>query len=80
MKTRLNLTIEDSLLKITKLYAEKHGTSVSELTENYFKTITEPVKKKSVIALIEKLAPPAIDPETDLKEGYYKDRAEKYGF
>ena len=74
MKTRLNLTIEDSLLKSTKLYAEKQGTSVSKLTERYFKSITKPAKRKTIIDLVEKLGKHDIDPKADLKEMYYQDK------
>ena len=80
MKTRVNLTIEDSLLKSTKRYAEKKGTSVSELVEEYFKIITRPKKRPNIIDLIESLEKPSIDENADLKELYYQDRAKKYGF
>ena len=73
MKSRLNLTIDESLLKSTKLYAEKKGTSVSELVESYFKQITLPKKRKTIIDLIESLEPPKIDLKADLKELYYQD-------
>jgi hypothetical protein len=45
MKTRLNLTIEDALLKEIKFYARKRKTSVSELVEGYFKAVTKPAKQ-----------------------------------
>ncbi len=82
MKTRVNLTIEKSVLEDTKLYAETNGTSVSELVEDYLKNITKSFrhKKKSVIDLIEKLPKPQLDEHIDYKEFYYKERAEKYGF
>ena len=41
MKARLNITIEESLLKNVKYFAEEHNTSVSELVENYFKMIVK---------------------------------------
>ncbi len=74
MKSRLNLTIDDSLLKRTKLYAEKQRTSVSELVEDYFKSLQRPVKRKTFIDLVEKLNKPDIDPKADLKELYYQDQ------
>ena len=79
MKTRVNLTIEDSILKNTKLYAEKKGTSVSELVEDFFKSITQPKKRSNLFKLIDELPAPNIDPEADLKELYYKEKAKKYG-
>lgn len=80
MKTRVNLTIEDSVLHDSKLYAEKQGTSVSEIVETYLKNITRPVKRKTIIDLVEELEKPNIDPEADLKDLYYKERSGKYGF
>ena len=74
MKTRLNLTIEDSLLKSTKHYAEKQHISVSELVENYFREVTKPIKRKNFIDLIKELGSHDIDPKADLKELYYQDK------
>jgi hypothetical protein len=80
MKTRLNLTIDDALLDNIKAYASNKQTSVSELVENYFKTITKPAKRKNIINLVEKLEKPKIDSKADLKELYYQDKSKKYGF
>ena len=54
--------------------------SVSELVENYFKKVTKPVQRKTVLDLVDELEKPHIDPKADLKELYYKERGEKYGF
>jgi hypothetical protein len=80
MKTRLNLTIEESLLDNIKNYALRNEVSVSELVEQYFKKLTRPTKKKSIIEAVQKLKKPNIDPDIDLKELYYKENAKKYGF
>ena len=80
MKTRVNLTIEESVLRDTKLFAEKQGTSVSEIVEEYLRKITKPVKRKTIFDMIEELKPADIDPKADLKELYYQERAKKYGF
>jgi hypothetical protein len=74
MKSRLNLTIDKNLLKNTKQYAEKHHISISELAENYFRSITKPTKRETIIDIIGKLDKPNIDPTADLKELYYKDQ------
>jgi hypothetical protein len=71
MKSRLNLTIEESLLKSMKIYAEKQHTSVSDLVENYFKQVIKPSKRESFVDMVEKLEPSNIDPKVDLKEQYY---------
>ncbi len=76
MKTRLNLTIDETFLKKVKLYAAKKQTSISELIENYFTMLTKP--KKNIIDLIESLdAPTKITKNADLKDLYYKDKAKK---
>jgi hypothetical protein len=75
MKKRLNLTIDDALLDNIKVYASNKQMSVSELVENYFKTITKPAKRKSIINLVEKLERPKIDSKVDLKELYYLDQS-----
>ena len=80
MKTRLNLTIDDTLLDNIKIYASNKQTSVSELVENYFKRITKPAKRKNIISMVEKLEKPKIDSKADLKDLYYQDQSKKYGF
>jgi hypothetical protein len=50
MKARINLTVEEEVLKKAKYYAEEHNTSVSEMVETYLKSITdEKREKKSLI-------------------------------
>ena len=80
MKTRLNITIEEDLLNSAKRYAAKKDISLSQLVELYFKNITRASRKESVIQLIEQLPKPKIDLPNNLKEGYYKEQKEKYGF
>ena len=81
MKRRVNLTIEESVLHDSKLLAEKQGSSVSEIVEEYLKKITKPViKRKTIFDMIKELGPSNIDPKADLKELYYQERAKKYGF
>lgn len=80
MKERLNLTIDGALLEAIKAYASKRQLSVSELVENYFKKVTKPARHKSILDLVDQLAKPAIDPKADLKELFYKEQGEKYGF
>ncbi|SEM65269.1 hypothetical protein SAMN05216436_106112 [bacterium A37T11] len=80
MKTRLNLTIEEQLLDKVKQYAAQKHTSVSEMVESYFKTVTRPAGKKSILDIIESLPTPAVNAEGDLKKQYYEENAGKYGF
>lgn len=80
MKTRLNLSIDNQLLSKIKAYAASKGISVSELVEEYFKTIVRPAKRKNIISMVEKLEEPVIDRKADLKDLFYKEQAGKYGF
>ncbi|CAM3342923.1 DUF6364 family protein [Aequorivita lipolytica] len=40
MNTKLTLTIEQEVIEKAKAYAKGKGRSLSDLVENYFKTIT----------------------------------------
>lgn len=80
MKARLNITIDNAVLEDAKAYATKQNRSVSDLVETYFKKITKPAKRKSILDLVEKLEKPDIPQDADLKELYYKENAKKYGF
>ena len=80
MKARLNITIEDTLLSTIKVYAAKNNKSVSELVEEYFKSISKPSKRKNILQLVDKLDTPSIDINTNLKESFYQDQSKKYGF
>lgn len=82
MKTRLNLTIDEDLLKKVKLYADRNNESISNLVEEYFETIVKKPKQKSLLDILDELPKPKeIYPKDfDFKEEYYKERAKKYGF
>ncbi len=41
MTTKLTLTLDDKVIREAKRYAQAKGRSVSELVENYFRSITE---------------------------------------
>lgn len=69
MKGRLNITVDEKLLKGVKRYAERHNTSISRLVEEYFKRITRP-GRKNIIDLVESLPKARIDSGEDLKKKY----------
>lgn len=46
MSTKLTLSIDESVIKDAKEYAQKTGRSVSQLVESYLKAITSPSKKQ----------------------------------
>ena len=80
MKARLNLTIDESLLSSIKAYSASNKISVSELVEQYFKSISKPVKQQNLIQIVEKLKPAKFNVNADLKQDFYEEQADKYGF
>ncbi len=82
MKARLNITIEENLLKEAKLYAEKKGSSVSQLVEDYFESLTIKSKKKSLLDILDELPKSKIDfpKDFDFKKEYYEQKGKKHGF
>lgn len=80
MKERLNLTIDKGLLDAMKAYAARKEMSVSELVETYIRKVTRPAQRKSILDLVDQLKKPSLDSKADLKELFYKEQGEKYGF
>jgi Family of unknown function (DUF6364) len=72
MKSHLNLTIDDNLLKKMKVYAENRRVSLSELVESYFKEVIQTTEKETFMDIVKSLGSHSIDPKADLKELYYK--------
>jgi hypothetical protein len=62
MKERLNLTIDGGLLEAMKAYAAGKGMSVSELVESYFRQVTRPVQRQSILDMVDQL----VGPENEL--------------
>ncbi len=80
MKNRLNITVDDVLMEQAKRYAARHQTSLSQLVEQYFKTLTPPVREQNILELLEDLPKYKVKVEGDLKKNYYENRKKKYGF
>lgn len=80
MKTRLNLTVEETLLDRIKKYASKKNTSISELVESYFKSVLRPTRRNNIIDMVEKLTKPDISEDVDLKKEFYHQEKKKHGF
>lgn len=80
MKARLNITVDERLLNNAKHYAAKNNTSLSQLIELYFESLTRPVRRKNIIQLVDELPKPKIDLPKDLKQAYHEDQKGKYGF
>ena len=79
MKNRLNITIDNDLLLQAKQYAKKHNTSLSQLIEQYFKSLNRPGPSDNIIEMVERLPDPGISAKNNLKKNYYEDQKGKYG-
>ncbi|WP_120180790.1 DUF6364 family protein [Pelobium manganitolerans] len=79
MKTKVNLTIEKSVLTRAKEYAEEVNESLSGIVENYLKSLPRE-KKESFMEYVDRLEVPATNPDIDFKKEYYIERAKKYGY
>jgi len=77
MKTRVNLTIEEDILRNAKIYAERHDTSISELTQEYLKNIVNTKKRRTILDIVDELPKADIPADADLKKLYYEDT--RYG-
>jgi hypothetical protein len=44
MKAKLTITVDEALIPEAKLYARKHGVSLSQLIENSLRTLTSQAK------------------------------------
>ncbi len=47
MTVKLNLTIDDDVVKRTKFYAKKNNTSVSKMVQEYLDKVTQSEKPKA---------------------------------
>lgn len=80
MKNRLNITIDESLLERARRYAAKKNSSLSQLIEICFKSITRTSHRKTVIDLLKELPKPKGNFENYSKDSYYEEQKHKYGF
>lgn len=82
MKTRINLTIDATLLDKVKHYANLKHRSVSDLVESYFRSFIDvsTTKNSSFVNLVDELPKAKFSEELDLKKLYAAENAEKYGF
>jgi hypothetical protein len=82
MKARINLTVEEEVLKKAKYYAEEHNTSVSEMVETYLKKITQKANKEKpyFLKVLENFKPKEDYNNRDLTKEYYEAKGKKYGY
>lgn len=77
MKTRLNITIEESLLEKVKSYAKEKKVSVSDLVEKYFETVLKSKPKKSresILDFLEDMKSSAYPENFDFKKEYFENK------
>ncbi|SDG00123.1 hypothetical protein SAMN04487996_114105 [Dyadobacter soli] len=81
MKTRLNITIEDTVLSYIKSYAAARQISVSQIIEEHLRSIASSEgRKENILEVMDRMKTPSgIGSDDDLKKGYYEARDEKYG-
>ena len=70
MKERLNLTIDAELVESMKAYAASKQMSVSELVESYFRSVTKPLQRKSIVDLVDGLDGPLLEWD----QSHYKEK------
>jgi len=79
MNTKLTLTIDKSVIKQAKAYAEQQGRSLSAVVENYLKAV---IKKEEIVKDDDELSPIIkslmLRPKVELPDDYdYKKELEK---
>ena len=72
MKSKLNITVDKVLVEQAKRYAARNNSSLSQLIEIYFKSLTRPARKKTVIDLLRELPKPKSAFTGNIKEHYYQ--------
>ena len=81
MKNRVNITIDEKLVRDAKRYAARKNISLSQLIENYLKVLTRRrTAKKNILELLSQLPEPKRGIEKGTVETYYEERKGKYGF
>lgn len=87
MNTKLTLSLEKEVIEQAKIYAKGTGRSLSEMVENYFKSLVEKSNKKNnkeeyndIHPSIKKLIGRITLPEDfDIKKAREEHYKEKYG-
>ena len=80
MTTKLTLTIEDKVIVSAKKYAQKNGKSLSNLVENYLKSITtkEPEATKLSLQVIKLMGVIKLADDFDYKSALSNSLSKKY--
>ena len=81
MTTKLTLTIEADIIAVAKKYAAKNGRSLSDIVENYFKSLTtnkdlKPPKYSPKVSKLKGII--SLPEDFDYKKLMEEDRMKKY--
>jgi hypothetical protein len=76
----MNITVNEELLEKVKRYAEKRQTSLSQLIEQYFRTLVSQTRKKNILEFMEDLPAAKVVEPGDERKKYYDREKVKYGF
>ncbi len=79
VKSRVNITIDESVLRKIKTYAAKQQMSLSQIIEDYLRgLIHSKPSDKTILDLVDELPPHDLDENLDLKVSYYEAQKDKY--
>lgn len=80
MTTKLTLTIDDSVISVAKKYAKKKGRSLSDIIENYLKSLTSKEHQEEKISpkILGLMGTVQLSDDFDYKKELTKALAKKY--
>ena len=87
MNTKLTLSLEKEVIEKAKIYAKGTGRSLSEMVENYFRSLVEKSNKKNSTDQYEDIHPSvkkligriSLPDDFDVKKAREEHYKEKYG-
>lgn len=80
MKKKLNIAIDEELMKKVKVYVTKNKTSITKLIEDYLIDATKSITKKELKEMEAETYPSPTQSLDEIKESYFQYQAKKYGF
>lgn len=80
MTTKLTLTIDDAVIAIAKKYAKQNGKSLSDIVENYLKSLASKSKTEENISpsILKLMGSVELPDDFDYKKELSKGLAKKY--
>ena len=80
MTTKLTLTIDDAVISVAKKYAKNKGKSLSDIVENYLKTLTSKESKENTVSprILKLMGVIELPEDFDYKKALTSGLAKKY--